>query len=540
MKSPWFNEEHELFRQSVRQFIDTEVRPHTEKWEEEEFIPREVFRRMGELGFLGVNFPEKYGGSDVDFFYSVIFLEEVARAGMAGLSAAQGVHQFMSTAHLAKVGSEELKQKYLVPAITGEKIGGLAVTEPGAGSDVANIKTRAVREGDYYIINGSKTFITNGVYGDYVTVSCKTDPDAGTAGISLIIIDRDTPGFTANKLKKIGWRSSDTGELFFENVKVPASNLIGEENQGFYYIMESFQLERLVAACGAIGGAEHALEITLKYIHEREAFGRPIKKFQSLRHDIADIATDLEAIKQLTYHTAWLHENGEFAVKECSMAKLMTSEVGKKIADVCLQCFGGYGYMEEYPIARMYRDARVGTIVGGTSQIMREIIAKMVIDEVHYDSAYEQPKPAQQKETTEKIEKKPVLTETIHENGNSTQNQNTSTTMSKPETAAEIIRSLTERFRPEKAEGFSALFHFDIEGDRGGQFTITVDSAGCKVEDGHLGEPSCIVKSTDSTYEDVELGRTNPQMAVMMGKIKISNLGEMMRFSGLFTRLTEN
>jgi len=530
MKTPYFTEEHELFRQSVRQFIEAEVIPHTAKWETEQRISKDIWKRMGELGFLGVNFPEKYGGSEVDFFYAVILLEEVARAGMGGFSAAHGVHQFMSTAHIAKVGSEDLKQRYLVPSITGEKLGGLAISEPNAGSDVANIKTRAERQGDHFIINGSKTFITNGVYGDFVTVVCKTNPEAGSAGISLIVVDQGLEGFTTNKLEKIGWRSSDTGELFFDNVKVPVENLVGVENQGFYYIMDSFQLERLVAAIGAVGGAEACLETTLQYINERKAFGRPIKKFQAIRHAIAEVATEIEAMKHFTYHAAWLYDRGEFAVKECSMVKLLTSEIGKKVADVCLQCFGGYGYMEEYPVARMFRDARVGTIVGGTSQIMKEIISKIVIDEVQYESAYD----GQKTKATENQTDKDHSTNT-NNNGHS---KKEATGMEKtPETAAEIIESLKHRFRPEKAEEFSATFHFDIEGERGGKYTVRVHEQQIQVRQGHEGEATCIVRSQDSVYEDVELGRTNPQMAVMMGKIKISNIGEMMRFIGMFKRL---
>ena len=527
MKSPYFTEEHHLFRQSVRQFIETEVRPFAQQWEKTQEIPREVFRRMGELGFLGINFPVKYGGSDVDFFYSVILLIEIGRAGIGGFSAAQGVHQYMSTAHLLKVGSEELKQKYLVPAIAGEKVGALAISEPDAGSDVGAIKTRAEKQGEYYIINGQKTFITNGFYGDFVTVACKTNPTAGVNGLSLIVVDRNTPGFTANKLEKIGWRSSDTGELFFSNVKVPVSNLIGEENQGFYYIMDSFQLERLVAALGAIGGAEYCLETALKYMSEREAFGKPLKKFQVLRHDIANIATEIESVKQFANHTAWLYEQGEFAVKECSMTKLLASEVGKKTADVCLQCFGGYGYMEEYPIARMFRDARAGTIVGGTSQIMREIIAKIVIDEVHYDTVYK----------SKENRRSPEHAAGTSENKKSISSKQNNTTAME-QTAAEIIRSLEKRFKSDKAENFNVNFHFDIKGDRGGAFTVKIENQTIVVEEGHLGEASCIVRTTDSVYEDVELGRTNPQMAVMMGRINISNLSEMMRFMGLFHRIS--
>ena len=539
MASIYFNEEHELFRQSVRQFIETEVVPSANEWEEKQQVDKAIWKRMGDLGFLGINFPEEYGGTAADFFYSIVLMEEMARCTMGGFAAAHGVHQFMATAHLLKAGSAELKKKYLPKAISGEAWGSLAISEPNAGSDVAAIKTTAVRQGDEYIINGSKTFITNGFYGDFVTLACKTAPEQGMSGISLIIVDQNIPGFKTNKLKKMGWHSSDTAELFFDNVRVPASNIIGEENKGFYYIMESFQLERLVAGIGGVAGAQHCLEITLKYIAEREAFGRPIKKFQVLRHKLVDLATEIEAARQLAYQAAWLFSKGEMAVKECSMIKLLATELGKKTADECLQCFGGYGYMEEYTIARMYRDARVGTIVGGTSEIMKEILAKIVIDDVQYKSAYgstsHKPQVNSNKpQVTSQIENKVSNLNT--QISNLTTNNQTSNNMEK---ASEIIKSLPQRLKADKVAGVSTVFHFDIEGETGGQFTAKLDNGVCTVEDGLNGEAKCIVRAKATDYEDVELGRTNPQMAVMMGKIKISNLGEMMGFVNYFTRLTD-
>jgi alkylation response protein AidB-like acyl-CoA dehydrogenase/putative sterol carrier protein len=474
---------------------------------------------MGELGFLGINHPEAYGGTDVDFFYTVAYLEELARCTSAGFTAAVAVHQYMATAHIAKVGSHYLKERYLAPAISGEKWGALGISEPFAGSDVANIRTTAIKEGDHYIINGSKTFITNGVYGDFITLACKTKPEAGAAGISLIVVDTHSEGFSANKLDKIGWRSSDTGELAFDQLKVPCENLVGQENMGFYYIMDSFQLERLTAGVLGVSGAEHAIEITLEYMQEREAFGRKLKKFQVLRHRLADLATELEATKQLTHHTSWLFNNDIFAVKECSMVKLLASEVGKKVVDECLQCFGGYGYMEDYPIARMYRDARVGTIVGGTSEIMKEIIAKVVVDGINYESAYKQMEGMNSQQASPSL------------NGEHTMEK-------KPETARDIILSLGERFKVARTEeGLESRFHFDISGDRGGQFTVELKDGICQVKEGLSGEPKCIVKAKDKHYEEIELGKTNPQMAFMMGKIKISNLGEMLNFVNLFERL---
>ena len=392
--SLYFTDEHEMFRQSVRHFIQQEVVPHTEEWETNRRIPASVFRRMGELGFLGLPFAEAYGGANADFWFSVVFLEELARCGMGGFSTAVSVHQFMAINHIAKAGSEALKQTYLAPAIAGELVAALAISEPDTGSDVAAIRTTARRvstaEGEEeYVVSGAKTFISNGTYGDFVTLTVKTDPTRGTNGISLLVVDLNSPGISRTKLNKMGWHSSDTAEIRFDDVRVPVTNLIGAENSGFYYLMESLQLERLVAAIMAVAGAEMALDWTLTYLQEREAFGKPIGKFQAIRHKIADVATSVAVAKQFVYHTCWLFSQGIGVVKECSMAKLHTSEMQKRVVDTCLQFFGGYGYIEDYPICRAYRDARVGTIAGGTSEIMREIIAKMVIDAVAYQPAYQ-------------------------------------------------------------------------------------------------------------------------------------------------------
>lgn len=387
MKSPYFTEDHEIFRNTVNQFIQKEVVPFSEEWENKEKIPRNIWEKMGENGFLGINFPSKYGGSEADFFYSVVFLEELSKCTMGGFSAAVSVHQYMSIAHIYKVGSEYIKEKYLIPSIAGKKIGALAISEPNTGSDVSSIETKATKEDNYYILNGSKIFITNGFYADFATVAVKTS-NSGSNGISLLVVDTNSKGFTSKKLKKLGWKCSDTAEISFDNVKVPIENLIGQENKGFYYLMESFQLERLVAAITSIGASENCIDLTLKYISERKAFKKNLDKFQVIRHTISELSSELEAAKQLTYYCAWLYDNGEIPVKECSMAKLITSELLKKIADSCLQFFGGYGYMDEYQISRIYRDARVGTIVGGTSEIMKEVISKIIIDSNSYKSVY--------------------------------------------------------------------------------------------------------------------------------------------------------
>ena len=506
MKSPYLTEEHELFGQSVRDFLAKEALPYGDKWEEDRKTPRSFFKKLGDQGFMGINHEEAYGGSNADIFYSAMYLEELAKTGIAGVSAGVSVHQYMATNHLAKAGSDALKRKYLAPSISGDMVGAIAISEPGAGSDVSALRTTAKRDGDEYVINGAKTFITNGVYSDFVVVACKTDLKAGVNGISLIIVDRDTPGFTATKLKKIGWHSSDTGELAFDNVRVTAENLIGKEGSGFFYIMESFQLERLVAAFMAVGGAEHVLDITLQYMNEREVFGRPIKKYQVLRHDLVNMHTELAAAKQLTYYSAWLYQQGEVPVKECSMCKLLCTELGNKIIDKCLQFFGGYGYMEDFPIARAYRDARVSTIVGGTSQIMREILAKIIVDDVRYKKVYDD-------------------------------SQNT-TESSQVWTAKSILQSLPDRLKKDKVNGQKLLFHFDLSGENGGQFSVQVGDRTCSVDQGLNGEPDCTVSTEASTYEDLELGRLSPEMAVMGGQIKISNLPAMMQFVKLFRKIS--
>ena len=383
MKSPYFNQEHVLFRQTLRDFFEKEMAPQFDAWEEARQIAPEAWRRMGEQGYLGLIHDELYGGTNADFWYSVVFLEELGRAGNGGFSCAVSVHEYMALNHIARAGSEALKGKYLPKAITGEQIAALAISEPDVGSDVQNVRTTAVLEGDHYIVNGAKTFISNGYYADFITTVVKT----GDA-ISLLVVDGNAKGLTRNKLNKMGWHSSDTAELHYDNVVVPEENIVGQEGMGFYYIMDSFQLERLSAGLLAVGAMKGTIAMTLKYMNERQAFGRPIKKYQALRHRMADLLTEVEACAQMVYHTSWLHAKGEFAVKECSMVKLKASELQKQVADECLQMFGGYGYMEDFPIARIYRDTRVGTIAGGTSEIMREIIAKMSMDDVKYSAVY--------------------------------------------------------------------------------------------------------------------------------------------------------
>lgn len=375
MYSHYFTEEHILFRQSLRTFLQKEVIPHIDTWEAAGETPRSIYQLFGEMGFLGLMQSDKYGGSDTDFWFTVILNEELARVNSGGFSAAIGAHAYLALTHLGSQGTEQQKEKYLVPGILGKSIGCLAITEPGGGSDVQSLRTTATRKNDHYLVNGSKTFITNGVNSDYIIAAVKTGE-----GISMLIIDRDTPGVSATALKKLGWHASDTGEIAFNNVKVPLENLLGQENQGFLYIMQHFVLERLTMAVGGMAAADYALEVTLQYMSERTAFGRPINRFQVLRHRVAQMASEIEMNKAFIYNLCQQFQDGDYLVKEASMAKLLATQLADKVATQCLQMFGGYGFMEEYPLARIFRDARLGTIGGGTSEIMCEIIAKIVVD----------------------------------------------------------------------------------------------------------------------------------------------------------------
>ncbi|RMH85138.1 MAG: hypothetical protein D6681_16285 [Calditrichaeota bacterium] len=815
MKSPYFTEEHKLFRQSVREFVEREIAPHVDAWEAEERIPREIWRKMGAQGLLGIGYPETVGGTEADFFYSVVLLEELARGGAAGFAAAVAVHVYVALTYLHRFGSPELQEAYLRPGIAGEKIGALAITEPNTGSNVAAIRTRAVQEGDHYRLNGAKTFITNGVYGDFLIVAARTDAGDGPEGISLLVVDRRAPGVEARPLKKIGWHCSDTAEISFDDVRVPVSRLLGEAHQGFYYLMDCFQLERLAAAILAVAGAEVCLEETLRYITKREAFDRPLATFQVIRHALADLSTEIEAARQLTYHAAWRYDQGEPAVRECTMAKLYATELARKTADTCLQYFGGYGYMAEYPISRMFRDARVGTIVGGASEIMREILARIVVEgrefersgrdrreaieenrmpetasspvesehpetppaaeaasppeEITSPAESEHPEippaaeaaasPAEQTASPETPEAQSspddelesftaqleaLLTErrepeapapgetlTSFQTGASPKNVSTngenlapeeeptlsddmlhsgdnsavsspsivprpqvdkglldsvqkarreeSVTPPNPEeaaseehrsvpeaefsasdrirekaprggllhqlkkriigrrknhtsppeepeappateapsassgepetppateeaspeptpaasspeaasasetppasgaspsadpetpsvpseedqpsapeegdgshreafalpenpTAEDILFSLPRRFRPDKAGDYRGVFHFKIRGRAGGEFTVHIEAGACRVEKGLQGVPRCVIETADRTYLDIELGKTSPQVAFMMGKVKVSNVPEMMQFTKFFNKLPD-
>ena len=387
MNSRYFTEEHELFRKSFQEFLQKEVVPHIEKWEKTGTIERFIWEKFGEMGYFGLNYSEKYGGLDLDIFYTVIFLEELQKVNSGGFAAAMWAHAYLAMTHVAKEGDEAIKEKYLTASISGEKIGCLCITEPAGGSDVAGMRTTAVKKGDKYVINGSKTFITNGVYSDYLVVAAKTNPELKGKGMSIFIMDRDTPGISATKLDKLGWRASDTAEIAFDNVEIPASNLMGEEGKGFPYIMQHFALERLIMGINSHARAEYALEYTLQYMKEREAFGKSISKFQALRHTYAEMASEVEMAKEFNYSIAERMHRGVYVVKEASMSKLLSTKIADDIIYKCLQFLGGYGYMEDYPLARLSRDSRLGPIGGGTSEILREIIAKMLIDGKEYKPA---------------------------------------------------------------------------------------------------------------------------------------------------------
>ncbi|HXR60083.1 MAG TPA: acyl-CoA dehydrogenase family protein [Solirubrobacterales bacterium] len=375
---PPFEEEHEELRQTVARFVAKEIAPNVDEWEAAREFPRELFGRCAELGFLGLKFPEELGGQGGTHLHDAVWVEELARSGgSGGVAAGLNAHSSIAMPPIFKFGTEEQKRRWLPAGIAGEKIGALGITEPGAGSDVANIATTARRHGDTYVVNGAKTFITNGVRADFLVCACKTSEEGGHGGISFLVLEREMPGYeVSRKLEKMGWHSSDTGEISFSDVEVPAENLLGEENGGFKLIMANFAWERLLMAIGAVGAMRRLIEVTVAYALDREAFGRPIGKFQAIRHQVAEMATLAEASRALTYNALRLFHEGQNPIQEVSMAKLVTQRAVLEIADQSLQIHGGYGYMREYGIERAVRDARLGPIGGGTDEVMKEIIGK--------------------------------------------------------------------------------------------------------------------------------------------------------------------
>lgn len=379
MLNPYFEEEHNMLREQVQKFVENEIVPYGEAWENQGFVPRELLHKMGDLGFLGLMHDESYGGSGMDIRAAVVLAEELARSTYGGVTITALVHTNMASPHLRK-GTEEQKRAFLPDCITGRKITAICVTEPAAGSDVAGIKTRAVLEGDEWVINGSKIFITNGVHGDIYLVAAKTDLEAkGSRGISMFIVEKGTPGFSIGRsLKKHGWRCSDTAELFLDNVRIPKENLLGELNKGFYSVMENFQHERLMLAAMAVGEAQKALEITLENVKNRKAFGDVLYAKDTVREKCARMQTKISVAQNYLYYVAWLDAQGVDCIKEVSMLKANACDMAMEVMYDCLQLHGGMGFMQESTIERMYRDARVLPIGGGTSEIMYGEVAKRI------------------------------------------------------------------------------------------------------------------------------------------------------------------
>ncbi|UJR85197.1 acyl-CoA dehydrogenase family protein [Sandaracinus amylolyticus] len=382
-----YNEEHELFRKQVRQFAEKELAPNVDQWERDELFPNWVFKRAGELGILGAHYPESAGGSGGDYWYSIAKSEELVRCGSAGVTMGLLVQSDMATPCIGELGTQEQIDEFLAPALRGEKIAALGVSEPGAGSDVAGLRTTARVEGGDYVINGSKTYITNGTRADFVTLLCKTNPDAGHHGISIILVPTNTPGFSVSKkLEKMGNWASDTAELFFDNVRVPKRYLLGQEGMGFIYLMQNFQSERLVGSSSALAGAFHALDRSLTWGRERHVFGKPLIKREVWQHKLADLYTKAEAGKALVYKAADAFNTDRYVrkgdisfetTKLIAMSKLFVGDVSSEIADQVVQFHGGMGYLEDLWVSRYYRDQRLFRIGGGASEVMKYMIAKI-------------------------------------------------------------------------------------------------------------------------------------------------------------------
>ena len=377
MALTFFTEEHEALRSTVRRFAEEELAPHAEEWEEQGEFPDWVFKKAGDLGLHGLTYPEEYGGAGGDYFATVVFAEEIGRCNSGGVSMALSVQTDMATPPVNKFGTPQQKETYLRPSIAGEKIACIGISEPNAGSDVMNVETTATWTGDGWRLNGRKIFITNGYRAHYMTCVARTKRDGEFTGHSLFLVDTDLPGFErTRKLDKVGMRSSDTAEIAFEDVELPPEALLGTEGEGFKHIMWELQGERLIAAVSTAAGCARMVEGTVNYVKEREAFGRPIGKFQAVRHKLAELATEVKALREFVHYTAFRWNEGEYVVREISMAKLLSGQIGFKVANECLQLFGGHGYSMELPIQRAWRDSRLGRIGGGTDEIMREVIGK--------------------------------------------------------------------------------------------------------------------------------------------------------------------
>jgi alkylation response protein AidB-like acyl-CoA dehydrogenase len=372
-----FTEDHDALRAGVREFVEKALAPHAEDWERAgDFPVREIFAEAGRVGLFGAKYEEAYGGTGPDLVADAVITEELVRCGSGGVAAALGAHKDLASLYVHRFGSEDQRRRWLTPSVEGRSIGALAVTEPEAGTDVAAIRTLADRDGDGWRLHGTKTFVTNGPLADYVVVAAVTDPDAGHDGMSLFVVERDSPGFEARRLETIGWRTSHTGELSLDGVRVPAGSLLGEEGRGFHHVMANFEWERLVMALAAVAAAQRTLDMAMAYADARSAFGRPVSRFQVWRHRFADLATEIAAARSLTYHALRKVVAGEPAVREVSMAKWYACELDWKVADEAVQALGGYGYMKEFPAERAWRDARLGPVGGGTTEIMKELIGR--------------------------------------------------------------------------------------------------------------------------------------------------------------------
>ncbi|MBB6173772.1 alkylation response protein AidB-like acyl-CoA dehydrogenase [Nocardiopsis mwathae] len=376
MQRELFDTEHDLFRESVAEFLQREVAPYHPQWEKDGIVPREVWTEAGKVGLLGLGVPEEYGGSGTDDFrFNVVVSEEICRAHATGLGFV--LQNDVMAPYLVGLTTDEQKRRWLPGFSSGELITAIAMTEPGAGSDLQGVQTTAVRDGDDYVINGQKTFITNGINSDLVIVVARTRPEGGAHGTSLIAVERGTPGFERGRnLDKIGLKAQDTAELFFSDVRVPAANLIGEENQGFIHLMNNLPQERLSIAVAAVAGAEFVLAATIEYCRERTAFGRPIGRFQNTRFVLAELSTEVDIARTYVDRAITLHNRGDLSVADAAKAKWWTTELANKVMDRCLQLHGGYGYMMEYPVAKAWQDARVQSIFGGTTEIMKEIVGR--------------------------------------------------------------------------------------------------------------------------------------------------------------------
>ncbi|MEU2794011.1 acyl-CoA dehydrogenase family protein [Streptomyces sp. NPDC007100] len=378
--SPYFTAEHEAFRLHVRAVLAAETEGAADTWERERRLPRRLWKNLGGHDLLGLLHTREDGGTGRDLFTSVVFLEELGRTGYGGFRAAVAVHAYMATHYLAAVGSPALRAAYLAPSVRGERVAALALTEPGAGSDLSRMATTAVRDGDAYVVNGTKSMVSNGTTADFHVAAVRTTPAAhdghrGRTGLSLLVVDAGAPGVTAQPQPTLGWRAADTARVTYDRVRVPAGNLVGRQDSGFYYLMRGLQTERLAAACLALGGMDRCLEQTLRFARARRLFDGPLAGLQALRHRLADLSTELEAARSLVHHTTWRLQQGELAVAACAMAKLHTTELACRLADTSLQLHGSAGYEEDSEAARTYRDARAATIAAGPSEVMRDLIA---------------------------------------------------------------------------------------------------------------------------------------------------------------------